>query len=81
MKNNVKSKFKKQIARMIADTYYNVLLTGFEEQEKKFVITLSVIDYLVTLKEKKVKYSFSDIFSDTILNQLYVEADNYIGGN
>ncbi len=77
---NVRDKIKKQIARMIADTYYDVLLTGFEEQEERFVVTLSVIDYLATLKEKKVKYSFEDVFADTILNQIYVEADNYIGG-
>lgn len=79
-KDEKKEKIKKQIARMIADTYYDVLLTGFEEQEERFVVTLSVIDYLATLKEKKVKYSFADVFADTILNQIYVEADNYIGG-
>lgn len=76
---NEKEKIKKQVARMIADTYYDVLLTGFEEQEKRFVVTLSVIDYLATLKEKKIKYSLIDVFTDTIVNQMYVEADNYIG--
>ncbi|HAB67503.1 MAG TPA: hypothetical protein DCE23_09075 [Firmicutes bacterium] len=74
-----KKDIKQQIARMIADAYYDVLLTGFEEQEKRFVVTLSVIDYLATLKEKKIKYSLIDVFTDTIVNQMYVEADNYIG--
>lgn len=78
MKN--KDSIKKQIAKMMADTYYEVLLTGFEEQEKRFVVTLSVIDYLATLKDKKIKYSLIDVFTDTIVNQMYVEADNYIGG-
>lgn len=76
---NEKEKIKKQIARMIADTYYDVLLTAYKEQEEKFVVTLSVVDYLATLKDKKLNYRLSDIFTDTIVNQLFVEAKKYIG--
>lgn len=77
---DIKENIKKEIARMIANAYYDVLLTGYEEQEEKFVITLSVIDYLATLKEKKIKYGLADVFVDTIVNQMFVEADKYIGG-
>lgn len=76
---NEKEKIKMQIARMIADTYYDVLLTAYKEQEEKFVVTLSVVDYLATLKDKKLNYRLSDIFTDTIVNQLFVEAKKYIG--
>lgn len=78
---NEKEKIKKRIARMMADTYYDVLLTAYKEQEDKFVITLSVVDYLATLKEKKVNYSLADVFADKIVNQIYVEAKKYIGRN
>lgn len=70
---------KKTIAKEIADSYYNVLIDGFEEQPHKFSITLSVIDFIAKLKEKNIKYELDDIFTDTIINLMYDETNKYIG--
>lgn len=74
-----KKDIKQQIARMTANAYRDVLLTGYEEQEDKFFITLSVIDFLAKFKEKKPKYELNDIFTDTIADEIFKEASNYIG--
>ena len=74
-----KKDIKQQIARMTANAYREVLLTGYEEQEDKFFITLSVIDFLAKFKEKKLKFELNDIFTDTIVDEIFKEASNYIG--
>lgn len=76
----MKNEVKQEIAREIADTYYNVIIDGFEEQAHKFFITLSVVDFIAKLKEHNiVKYELDDIFTDTMINLMYDETNKYIG--
>ena len=54
MKNDI----KKLIAKTISDNYYDLLLVGYEEQQHRFFITLTIIDFLAKLKEKNINYNF-----------------------
>lgn len=75
MKNDV----KELIAKEIADTYKDILLNGFEEQEYRFFVTLSVIDFIAKLREKNIVYDLSDIFAEKIISLMYEETNKYIG--
>ena len=71
----------KEIVKDISNSYYNVIIDGLEEQEHRFFILKSVIDFVVKLREKNINMSLDDIFNDTIINMIYDETDKYIGGN
>lgn len=74
----MKNEVKQEIVKEIADTYYDVLIDGFEEQPHRFFITLLVIEFIEKFRKKKYKYELSDIFTDTIINLMYEEANKYI---
>lgn len=74
----MKNEVKQEIAKEIADTYYNVLLDGFEEQPHKFVITLLIIEFIEKFRKRNVKLEIEDIFTDTIINLMYSETNKYI---
>lgn len=69
----------KDVAKSISDSYYDVLLVGFEEEKEKFVMTMLVVDFMVNLKEKGVVLNMDDIFIDKFIDKMYVEAEKYIG--
>lgn len=75
MKNDI----KELIAKTISDNYYDLLLVGYEEQQHRFFITLTIIDFLAKLKEKNINYNLNDIFLDTFLELMDNEANSYIG--
>lgn len=75
----MKNEVIEEVARHISDSYYDVLLVAFEEQKHKFKITMSIIDFMANLKEKGIVYGLDDIFIDTFIDKMYVEANNYIG--
>lgn len=74
----MKDEVKQGIAKEIADTYYNVLIDGFEEQPQRFFITLLVIEFIEKFRKQKYKYELNDIFTDTIINLMYEETNKYI---
>lgn len=74
----MKNEVKQEIAKEIADTYYNVLLDGFEEQPHKFVITLLIIEFIEKFRKRNIKLEIEDIFTDTIINLMYGETNKYI---
>ncbi len=74
----MKNEVQKEIAKEIADTYFDVLIDGFEEQPQRFFITLLVIEFIEKFRKKKYKYELSDIFTDTIINLMYDETNKYI---
>lgn len=74
----MKNEVKQEIAREIADTYYNVIIDGFEEQPHKFIITLLVIEFIEKFRKRNFKLELEDIFTDTIINLMYNETNKYI---
>lgn len=74
----MKNEVKQEIAKEIADTYYNVLLDGFEEQPHKFFITLLIIEFVEKFRKRKYKLELDDIFTDTMINLMYDETNKYI---
>jgi len=75
----VKNDVKELIATEIADTYKDILLNGFEEQEYKFFVTLLVIEFIAKLREKNIVYDLSDIFAEKIISLMYEETNKFIG--
>lgn len=75
MKNDI----KELIAKTISDNYYDLLLVGYEEQQHRFFITLTIIDFITKLREKNINYDLNDIFLDTFLELIDKEANSYIG--
>lgn len=70
---------KEFIAKDISDSYYHVLLDGFEEYQHKFFLTLCIVDFIVKLRERNIVYNLEEIFTDTFLDLMYQEANKYIG--
>lgn len=75
----MKDDIKGEIAEEISDSYYEVLLTAFEEQKQKFNVTILVIDFMAKLREKGIACNVDDIFIDTFIDKMYVEANKFIG--
>lgn len=71
----------KYIAEDISNSYYDVLLNAYNDQQHKFPITSLVIEFIVRLKEKNLIYDLNldSIFADKIIMKLYDEAEKYIG--
>ena len=69
----------KEITKMISETYYDVLLTALDEQEHRFFIIKSVIEFMAKLRDKNINLTLDDIFTDKIICKMYDEADKYIG--
>lgn len=74
----MKSDIKELIAKTISDNYYDLLLVGYEEQQHRFFITLTIIDFITKLREKNINYNINDIFLDTFLELIDKEANSYI---
>ncbi len=74
----MKNEVQKEIAKEIADTYYDVLIGGFEEQPERFFITLLIIEFIEKFRKRKYKYELNDIFTETIINLMYDETNKYI---
>lgn len=72
---------KKYIAKEIAETYYNMLLDGFEEQKESFKLTLSIIEFISRLKENKIKFDYrlDNILGEPLIDLMYLEAKSFIG--
>ena len=73
----MKDDIKEEIAKEISDSYYEVLLTAFEEQKQKFNVTILVIDFMAKLREKGIVCNVDDIFIDTFIDKMYVEANKF----
>lgn len=71
----------KYIAEDISNSYYDVLLNAYNDQQHKFPITSLVIEFVVRLKEKNLidDLDLDSIFADKIVMKLYDEAEKYIG--
>lgn len=71
----------KYIAEDISNSYYDVLLNAYNDQQHKFPITSLVIEFVVRLKEKNLidDLDLDSIFADKIIMKLYDEAEKYIG--
>ena len=71
----------KYIAEDISNSYYDVLLNAYNDQQHKFPITSLVIEFVVRLKEKNLidDLDLDSIFADKIIIKLYDEAEKYIG--
>lgn len=71
----------KYIAEDISNSYYDVLLNAYNDQQHKFPITSLVIEFIVRLKEKNLIHDLNldSIFADKIIMKLYDEAEKYIG--
>lgn len=72
---------KKYIAKEIAETYYNMLLDGFEEQKESFKLTLSIIEFISRLKENNIKFDYrlDNILGEPLIDLMYLEAKSFIG--
>lgn len=75
----MKNEIKELIAKDISNSYYHVLLDGFEEYQHKFPLTLCIVNFIVKLREKNIVYDLEDIFTDKFLDLMYQEANKYIG--
>lgn len=75
----MKQEIVEQIAKDISSSYFDVLITAYEEEARRFPITMCIIEFLNMLKEKNIVYELGDIFNSKIIDKLYVEANNYIG--
>lgn len=72
---------KKYIAKEIAETYYNMLLDGFEEQKDSFKLTLSIIEFISRLKEDNIKFDYrlDNILGEPLIDLMYLEVKSFIG--
>lgn len=75
----MKEQITKEVAKAISNSFYEVLMTGYEEEKERFPITMIIIDSMTMIKEKGIVCNLDDIFISTFLDKMYVESEKYIG--
>lgn len=76
--SKIRKEVIEEISQSIGDSYSGVLETGYEEEQHRFPITMCIIEFMASLKEKDITFDLN-IFDSEFIDKMYVEASKYIG--
>lgn len=63
---------------VICSNYVDTLMIGIEEEEKEFVYTLAVANFIATLREKNIIVDLYTAFEENIIDMVMRETSNYL---
>lgn len=70
----------RKIVEFICNSHVDMIMENIEDNKKEFPYAIACANYIAELKEKNIIVRLNDVFIDIIIDRIFREFSNYIGG-